>query len=129
SRRRGRRCASRPREIRPARSSTLRCLEMAGWLMAKGLASSATDASPEASRAKIARRVESARAAKVASGWAGVNITSKLYNLEVIYSGTIHCVKRFLGEKVRIVAIPRDEKSRKDFAAQALTPACANVLL
>ena len=46
---------------------------MAGWLMAKGSASSATDASPCASRARMARRVGSARAAKVASRrWEGV---------------------------------------------------------
>src|SRR5439155_436365 len=49
------------------RLSTLRCLETAGWLMANGLASSVTDACPAASRARIARRVGSARAAKVAS--------------------------------------------------------------
>jgi len=41
------RWASLPREMRPARSSTLRCLEIAGWLIAKGSASSVTDASPE----------------------------------------------------------------------------------
>src|SRR2546422_3002419 len=37
---------------RPARSRTLRCLEIAGWLMANGSASSVTDASPDASRAR-----------------------------------------------------------------------------
>jgi hypothetical protein len=40
---------------------------MAGWLIANGLASSVTDASPEASRASIARRVRSASAANVLS--------------------------------------------------------------
>jgi len=48
-----------------ARSSTLRCLETAGRLMANGSASSVTDVSPNASRARMARRVGSARAAKV----------------------------------------------------------------
>ncbi len=48
----GRRWASRPRRISPARSSTFRCLEIAGWLMAKGSASSATEASPVANRAE-----------------------------------------------------------------------------
>src|SRR5687767_13624439 len=57
-------CAARPREIRPARSRTFRCLEMDGWLMLKGAASSLTVASPVASRATMARRVGSARAAK-----------------------------------------------------------------
>src|SRR5260221_31017 len=80
SRRRGRRWASWPREIRPARSSTLRCLEMAGWDMEKGLASSFTEASPEARRARMARRVGSARAAKVASSCSEELITIWFYN-------------------------------------------------
>src|SRR5688500_85126 len=62
---RGRHCASRPRAMRPARSSTRRCLEMAGPLMSNGAESSLTVAGPVASRARIARRVGSARAAKV----------------------------------------------------------------
>jgi hypothetical protein len=45
---------------------------MPGWLIAKGLASYVTDASPVASRARIARRVGSASAANVASRRAGV---------------------------------------------------------
>ena len=52
--------------ISPARSSTFRCLEIAGRLIANGSASSLTEASPSVSRARIARRVGSARAAKVA---------------------------------------------------------------
>src|SRR5882672_87023 len=86
SSRRGRFCASRPREIKPARSRIFRCLEMAGWLIANGSASSVTDASPEARRARIARRVGSARAANVASSWSelGLFITFKLYNLMII---------------------------------------------
>src|SRR5712664_3288326 len=64
--RQGRHCASRPRSIRPARSSTFRCFETAGRLISKGSASFRTEVSPEARRARIARRVGSARAAKVA---------------------------------------------------------------
>ena len=56
--------ASFPLVIKPARSSTLRCLEMAGRLMSKGSASSVTVASPRARRSRIARRVGSARAGK-----------------------------------------------------------------
>jgi hypothetical protein len=41
------------------------CLEMAGSVRSNGSASSLTFASPSASRAKIARRVELASAAKV----------------------------------------------------------------
>ncbi len=67
SRQHGRRWASRPRVIRPARSSTLRCFEIAGCDISNGSASSITDASPEARRDRIARRVGSASAAKVAS--------------------------------------------------------------
>src|SRR5207237_9588761 len=66
SRREGRSCAERPRAISPARSSTLRCLETAWTLIGNGSASSFTDASPSTSRARIARRVGSASAAKVA---------------------------------------------------------------
>src|SRR5690606_10875470 len=51
----------------PARSSTLRCFEIAGWLMSNGVASSETEASPSANRARMARRVGSASAANVAS--------------------------------------------------------------
>jgi hypothetical protein len=42
-------------------------LEIAGWLIANGAASSVTVASPDASRARIARRVGSASAANVES--------------------------------------------------------------
>ncbi len=65
SMRHGRHWAARPRTIRPARSSTLRCLETAGRLMSKGSASSVTETSPSESRARMARRVGSANAAKV----------------------------------------------------------------
>ena len=55
--------------ISRARSSTFRCFETAGRLMAKGSASSLTGASPSTRRARIARRVGSASAAKVALSW------------------------------------------------------------
>ena len=64
--RQGRHCASRPRVISPARSSTLRCFDTAGMLISNGAASSVTEVSPSASRARIARRVGSASAEKVA---------------------------------------------------------------
>ena len=60
-----RRCPSRLLVIRPARSSTDRCLEMAGMVRSNGAASSPTVASPWARRSKMARRVGSASAAKV----------------------------------------------------------------
>ena len=56
-------CAARLREIRPAPSSTFRCFEIEGWVRSNGSASSLTVASPEASRAMMARRVGSASAA------------------------------------------------------------------
>jgi len=46
----GRDCAARPREIKPACSSTFECREIAGRLKGKGLASSVTVASLSASR-------------------------------------------------------------------------------
>ena len=52
------------RSARPV-SSTFRCREIAGRLMENGSASSVTVASPSASRARIARRVGSASAAKI----------------------------------------------------------------
>ena len=59
--------ARRVREISPARSSTLRCREIAGWVTLNGAASSATVASPSESRVRIARRVGSASAPNTAS--------------------------------------------------------------
>ena len=61
---------------------------MAGWLIAKGCASSVTVASPEASRANIALRVGSANAAKVLSSLAEQLITSRLYNQMDIHLST-----------------------------------------
>src|SRR5438552_6294004 len=51
--------------MRPARSNTLRCLEIAGPLISNGSASSETVAWPEARRSRIARLVGSARALNV----------------------------------------------------------------
>src|SRR6202030_3407607 len=48
SRRQGRRCASRLRRIKPARSRTFRCLVMEGALREKGSDNSLTDVSPDA---------------------------------------------------------------------------------
>jgi len=58
-------------------------LEIAGWLIANGAASSLTEASPAASRARIARRVGSARAAKVASRIRSAAALALIYNLVV----------------------------------------------
>src|SRR5262249_36487612 len=58
--------------IRPAPSSTLRCLETACTLTGNGSASSLTVASPFASRSRIARRVGSESAANVLSSRAAV---------------------------------------------------------
>ena len=88
----GRRWASRFLEMRPARSSTLRCFEIAGWVMANGSASSFTVASPDARRARMARRVGSARAAKVASRRVvAVCITNELHNQLVLYTRDPTC--------------------------------------
>ncbi len=61
----GRHWASRPRVTRPACSSTFRCREIAGSVIAKGAAMSPTVASPSASRVRMARRVGSASAENV----------------------------------------------------------------
>ena len=55
------------RSIRPARSKTRRCLEIAGSETAWGDASSVTVATPRCKRARIVRRIGSAIAAKVRS--------------------------------------------------------------
>src|SRR5262249_40321488 len=63
---------------------------MAGWLISNGSASSITEASPCAKRARMARRVGSARAAKVTSSWREVVcITVWLHNLEGMYSAAL----------------------------------------
>ncbi len=71
----GRYWASRPRTTRPACSSTLMCLEIVGRDMSNGAASSLTVAAPPARRARIARRVVFARAAKVSlRRWSSVSV-------------------------------------------------------
>ena len=77
----GRCWAARPRSIRPARSSTRRCLDTAWLLIVNGSASSATEASPSIRRARIARRVGSARAAKVALSWSGMGLQPSVAQL------------------------------------------------
>src|SRR5437762_6464820 len=70
--------------MRPARSSTRRCLEIAGPLMSNGAESSLTVAGPPVSRARIARRVGSARAANVAlSGSESITLSGCLELLDV----------------------------------------------
>ena len=61
--------ARRLRVIRPASSSTRRCLEMAGWEIENGAPSSPTVRSPPARLARMARRVGSARAPKTLLSW------------------------------------------------------------
>src|SRR5579871_1369436 len=64
--RHGRFCPSRPRAMRPARSSTFRCCDTAGRLIAKGAAISCTVRSPwVARRLRMASRVGSPSAANV----------------------------------------------------------------
>src|SRR5712692_7437273 len=67
ARRRGRFVPSTRRITSPASSSTFRCCEIAGCVTWKGSASSITVASPLARRARMARRVGSAKAEKAAS--------------------------------------------------------------
>lgn len=67
--------------IRPAASSTLRCLEIAWTLIGNGAASSLTVASPSARRANISRRVGSAKAANVLLNWSSaifIQLVAKL---------------------------------------------------
>lgn len=58
---------SRRTRARPARSSTYTCFDTAGSDMSKRAASSLMVRSPDTSRARMARRVGSASAAKVES--------------------------------------------------------------
>ena len=60
---------------------------IAGWLSSNGAASSFTEASPPARRARMARRVGSARAAKVTLSWSGccLSIAPELYNHLELY--------------------------------------------
>src|SRR4051794_20260074 len=67
--------------MRPASSRTRRCLDTAGWLMENGAPSSATDRSPPARLARMARRVGSARAPKTALSW---SVGMAVHNLLVM---------------------------------------------
>src|SRR5579864_6669334 len=69
--------------MRPARSSTLRCLVIAGCVRVEASASSTTPAWPAARRSRIARRVGSARAAKARLRGSCIDIASRLYNHKV----------------------------------------------
>ncbi len=97
SRWQGRNWASCHREIRPLRSSTLRCLEIPGSDMSKGAASSPTVASPRARRLRMARRVGSASAVKAASSRSSVvvvtvlHLTSELVSCQVKYRRALPC--------------------------------------
>jgi hypothetical protein len=55
-------------------------LEIAGWVMANGSASSITVASPDASLAMMARRVGSASAAKARFSWSVCISFTLVYN-------------------------------------------------
>ena len=118
----GRNWASRRREMRPLRSSTLRCLETAGSDMAKGAASSLTVASPRASRLTMARRVGSARAAKAASS-ARRSVVMAVFNQRLI-----NCQVN----KVRVVSAPVPGSGRPRGMDNPLpplpprSPGCAN---
>jgi len=82
-----RHCLSIRRSISPALSSTFKCREIAGVLIAKGAATSPTVSSPATSnRSIMARRVESESAAKrssscgLPSGAIGGHLISYLIN-------------------------------------------------
>src|ERR1700692_816560 len=73
--------------INPACSSTRRCLETAGMLISNGSASSPTEHSPKSKRARMARRVGSASAAKVVLNPSlDMYFTDWLINLLVLYN-------------------------------------------
>src|SRR5579871_214621 len=87
--RRGRLVPSTRCTISPASSSTFRCCEIAGCVISNGLANSLTVASPRASRANIARRVGSARAANEA--FRANDISDNLYKYRVIVKQKTKC--------------------------------------
>src|ERR1700733_1478858 len=82
--RRGRLVPSTRRTTSPASSSTFKCWEIAGCVISKVAASSITVASPLARRARIARRVGSAKAEKAASRFDTECITESLYKEMII---------------------------------------------
>src|ERR1700730_14380608 len=83
--RRGRFVPSAQRTTSRAFSSTFRCWEIAGCVISKGADSSITVASPLARRARIARRVGSAKAEKAAARFTFLFISLSLYKLLLIY--------------------------------------------
>src|ERR1700738_207217 len=79
------------RTISPALSSTLTWREMAGCVILNGAASSLIVVSPKARRARIARRVGSASAAKAASRFSMshlIYISINLYKCDLIVKKT-----------------------------------------
>src|SRR6185503_8593092 len=78
---------------------------MAGCEIANGSASSLTVAAPSASRARIPRRVESARAAKVrssdASGFTDSYLAHPLYNVKLILNAAAATEQRQACERQR----------------------------
>src|SRR5271170_2381080 len=95
-RRQGRRLPSIRRAIKPARSRTFMCCEIAGWDILKGLPSSRTVASPVTRRARMARRVGADRAVKAVSRWGlRICISKHLYNKVLI-------VKRNFGHSLLV---------------------------
>src|SRR5882672_2023201 len=92
--RQGRFVPSARRTISPAPSSTFRWREMAGCVISKGAASSITVASPLARRARIARRVGSAKAEKAASRFEIEYISNTLYKNRLIVKKKISSLLR-----------------------------------
>ena len=70
---------------------------MAGWVIANGSANSKTVASPEASRARMARLVGSESAENVASSCCEDFITIPLYNNRFMYKDTTSEVNTAMG--------------------------------
>src|SRR5205814_8731665 len=79
-------CPSLPHGTRPARSTSLRCLLTEARLMSKGLAISVADAPPFARRARISRRVGSARAPNVRLRRSTARSLLELFNHLVYYT-------------------------------------------
>src|SRR6266481_3519328 len=98
----GRDCASRVREIKPACSSTFRCLDTACWVILNGTASSATVALP------VARRSRRAILERLATGKATVA------ELAVPFRMTQQAVSKHLKvlEQAGLISRTRDAQSR-----------------
>src|SRR3989442_13042676 len=99
---------------------------MAGWLIANGSASSVTEAWPDASRARIARRVGSASAANVASRLA-VFITDRLYKGGRVgrQAPPIHLPTRLAPSRA---ADPQDDRLHLHAVTARRDPAVSRVL-